>query len=137
MTATLKINLTHPQPGGGTVSIPQKEVSIPLAAQNAGEIDIPDGTADATQFTIPLGSIGTEITGLLILNNNNVAIGVRLASAVGDADLYSLAPGGLLLHAAPVSDDDNPLVAAAITTTAEQVGLGQVAYWVFGDPEAE
>lgn len=135
-TATVRVSLSHPAPGGGTATPPSIVVSAPYEAQLAGDIDIPDTTADATEFELPLGSIGTEITGLIIKNDNNAAIGIRLNSAVGDADIYSLAAGGVFVHAAP-TDDDAPITAAAITTTAEQSGNGRVAFWLFGDPSAE
>lgn len=127
--ATCKVTLGYSGPGG-TQSV-TKTVSAPFQALSEGVIDVPDGTLGAVAFDVPFGSVGTEATGLLIINNSGQDLSLKLN---GSAALQHVPSGGMLLIANPVEASSVPLTAASLTTTAAQTGAGSVTFVVLGDP---
>lgn len=130
--AVFSSNLTY-TPGGGGSLTQSFGVVAPYAAISAGTIDVPSGTAASSSFAIPFGGVETDARGLVIKNNTAFDIGIRLNGA--SADLYHLAPGGLLMHWAPkaASNPASALKAASFTTTANVDSDGTVDFIVLGD----
>jgi hypothetical protein len=102
-------------------------------AQSVGTIDIPDLTVAATSFPIPVGTVTTDISCLVIRNTNNQDMILHLN---GSAGLFRIVPGGEIMIGQPAvvsGGVPTPLVSAAVeTTAASQVGNGTLQYFVFG-----
>lgn len=120
--------LSFTPPGGGT-QVMNVAVQAPYSAQVEATIDIPDMTTSATAFALSFGSIASA-TLLLVKNDNNQDMGVRLQAAV--ANEFQVPAGSALLIAMPAAPGSNPVTAAAVVTTATQSGPGSVSYAVFG-----
>lgn len=137
--ATLKLLLSYTGPNGDVVSPSPISVTAPFNSETVGTIDVPDATAGSTVLVVPFGAIATECTGALIVNNtaNGVNPGVDLGVKINGAAAVShrIPPGGTLLIAAPAKAAAGPsLTGITLTTEAGQVGDGNIAFWLFGDP---
>ncbi len=128
--AVLNVGLQYTPPGGtvnsGTLSL---QKTIPSNAQNAGYIDVPDTTVAATSYAIPFGSIGVNARGLVIHNTLTQAVLVT----INGTQWGQIAAGGLVMIGMGTNPTANFVLSAAIETTAVQSGLGQLAYYVFGE----
>ncbi len=131
--ASLKLVLSYPGPGGGTVAPPSMTVLAPFQASSAGEIDVPDAATSATAFSIPFGSVGTRATLVIISNDTGQLMTVKVN---GSAALHDLPDGGWFVHGQDATAGSAPLTAVSLTTTATQSGAGKITYFVFGDPTA-
>lgn len=130
--ANLKISLSYPGPGGGTVSEPQISINAPFKASAVGSVDVPDSEAASTEHAITFGSVGTGATLAIIKNDTGQELDVKLNGAVSSVGIADGAVAVISQDALPAA---TPLTALAVVTTAEQSGHGTVGYWVFGDPE--
>ncbi len=129
-TATLTATVSYVAPGPTPVQstfIAQTEYQ----ASAVGFVDIPSGTADATAFNVPLGSV-VQFKGVLVQNNTNQQLNVRINGAV--ADEWTLPPSGVFipLFAATAALDD-PLTEIELVTTALTTEDGTIGYIVLGD----
>jgi len=131
-SAVFTSSLTY-TPGGGGSLTQSFGVNVSYTAVSSGTIDIPAATASAAPFTIPFGGVNTDARGLLIKNNTNLDIGIRLNLAGAGANTYQLAPGGVMMHWAPAAAAGGHLTMTTITTTALVVNAGTVDYIVLGD----
>jgi len=127
--AVLSVALQYTPPGGtvnsGTLS---KQLTVPSNAQNVGYIDVPDATPALTSYAIPFGSIGVGARALVIHNTLNQAVTVT----VNGTQWGDVAAGAVVMVGMTADPTANPILSAAIATTALQSGLGQLAYYVFG-----
>jgi hypothetical protein len=122
--------LTWTPPGGGGVHVTNVSVSCTYAAQSDGTIDIPDTTPSTTAFSLAFGSIATPKM-LLIKNDNNQDMGIRLQSAMSDE--FQVPANSEVMIAMPTAPLSNPITAIKVVTTALQTGAGSVSYLLFGD----
>jgi len=128
-TITLGLQYTPPaSPDNSGVSTLGTSGSV--NAQNAGTIDVPNGTVVGTVFGVPFGSVGAAFS-VLIRNNMTSAIGVRLNGAV--ADEFEIVPGGEFMLSGNAAGSGTPLTQVDLVTTADPTTTEQIYYWVFGD----
>lgn len=129
--ATLKTTLTYTGPSDEAVSVP-KSLSIPYQSQNAGAIDVADGTASATSYAIPFGSVAKPT--LIIVENNS---GQELQAVIDTQALHGIPDGGTMTLIASTTEPTDQVSTLSMKTTALQDGAGTIAYRVFGDPLAD
>ncbi len=129
--AVFGVTCSYTGPGGTAVSAPAQAVTAPYQALSSGTLDIPDATAGATELPIPLGSIGTAVTAIMIRNSSGQELDIEFGGAA--AMSFSLPTGGMFLYAVPSEPAETPITAVTVTTSAEQSGDGAVHYWAFGD----
>lgn len=132
-TTTAKITFTTPSPLGGTLAPLPVSLAAPHQAQSMGDIDIPDATADATDFEVPFGSV-SEPTLVYVYNKGNQELAVTINGAVNPS--CNIPPGGAMLHIAPEAGS-LPISALSLATTAEQSGEGRVSFLIVGDPTVD
>lgn len=130
--AVFGVSLTYTGAGGTARTAPAQSVTCPYQALSEGTLDIADATAAATELAIPLGSIGTAVTGLMIKNASGQELLLEFNG--GAENPCSVPSGGLLVLAFPSEPGDTPVTAMTVTTTAEQSGEGKVYFWAVGDP---
>jgi len=131
MSEVLNVSMQYTPPGGalnsGTMSLQKLSSSN---AQNAGYLDVPDATAASTAFTVPFGSIGTGAKALVVHNTLSNPLDVSINGTL----FGQISAGGMIMigvgDTAPTA---NPVLSMTLTTTVLQSGLGQIAYYVFGD----
>ncbi len=130
-SASLKITLSYQAPGGSQASFAPSTITIPYSAQAESTVDVPDTTAAATVFPVPFGSIADGATMLIVQNNLDTAITLK----INGGDLENSIPAGKFgmvqvgdLGAAPITSAD------IVTTADPQAGDGSVDCFVFGDP---
>lgn len=99
-------------------------------AQNAGTLDIPNGTVVGTVFGIPFGSVSAAFC-CIVKNNMSSSIGVRFNGA--PADEIEIAPSGEFMLSGSAAAAGTPLTQVDIVTTADPTSTEQIHYWVFGD----
>lgn len=129
--AVFGVSLSFTGAGGTAQSAPAQSVTCPYQALSQGTLDIADATASATEIPVPLGSIGTAVTGLMIKNVSGQEL--QLEFEGGTEKPFSIPTGGLLLLAFPSEPGDTPITAVTVTTTDTQSGDGKVYFWAFGD----
>lgn len=128
--ANIKVTAT---PGLGGQSSPSTTTVLPpYQAVSEGVIDIPDATADAAAIPVPMGSVGVGATLVFLQNDNNADIGIKINGAA--AVSHRIAPGGIMLLAAPVAAGGVPITAVGLVVVGLQVGAGSVKYLIAGDP---
>jgi hypothetical protein len=133
-TATLAINLSFTQPGGGSATITPISVLAPYQAMVAGRQDIPDSTAAETVYALPVGT-GLQVesaSAIILKNTGNQDLGVRFQDAA--ADEFQLPAGGVVILGAAALPGANPITKLELVTTEEQSGEGSFEYLIFGDP---
>ena len=83
--AVFGVSLSYTDPGGVAASAPAQSVTVPYQALSSGTLDIPDAAAASTDYLIPLGSIDTAVTGVMIRNSSGQELDVSLnGGAFGD-----------------------------------------------------
>lgn len=123
-TATMKLTLSYTD-DGQTVNVPAKSLST---------VDVPDGTLADVEIPIPLGSIGTGCTLLLIENDTGQDLKLEIAGAATPS--HDLPDGAcVVVLAANDLPAARKLTACSVHTSAPQVGGGRVRVYAFGDPE--
>jgi hypothetical protein len=125
--ATLKLKYAAP---GDQNTEPQFVCNLDYAASNAGFIDIPDETPDATAFTVPYGAVN-QPKAIFVKNDSLGVLGVRWGDA--EADEYSIAPGGFQLIACPTVPNDPAFPSLKLVTTGLQGAASQIPFIVLGD----
>lgn len=100
-------------------------------AQNTGSHDVPSGTAPATEFPIPFGSVNKAKL-LVIKNLMTTDVNVKLN---GSTDLITLAPQGMMSFNNPTdpTTGTNPLTEASVIILTSPTNVEAIQYWVFGD----
>ena len=129
-TATMKTNLTY-QSGGGSVTMPTLTIAAPYEASSPTRVDVPDATAADVEIDLPMGSIGTALTGLIVVNHTGQDLEVSIN---GSEDLWELPDGGFFAYGCAAAPATVPLTEVSVTTTGIQAGAGYVDVWAFGDP---
>lgn len=125
---TLKITRTYPNLDGIPVTSSSSKI-VEYAGQSEGVIDLPAGTPGGA-FAIPFGSVASA-TYLELENNSDVDCTLKLN---GSANLYSVAPGGIVLLTEAEIPAGTELTGASLTTEAATVVAGELKYRVLGDP---
>lgn len=101
-------------------------------AQNVGTIDVPSGTAPATSFSIPFGSVGkAKVLIVKSLMTSDVDVKIN-----GSTDpVFTMAPGGSFRYEAPVDPTTgvNPITSASFAVLVAPTAVESVQYWVMGD----
>jgi hypothetical protein len=129
------VDMSYIGPGGGTVQAPRKTISAPYQGSSLGQIDVPAATADATEFVVPFGTIGTGATLARIDNNTDVRMAIKINGAASTS--HALPPGASMLIESPVADSGTtPGLLLSISCTTEAIATlgGTIDFWVFGDP---
>lgn len=130
--AILSATLFHIPPGSGVSSAAPLNVTSNYVAMESGTLDIPNGTLAGVVFPLEFGTVDTDAQGFYFKNTNNQDMILRLN---GSANLCRIAPGGIIMISHPAAASGGvptPLLSAEVVTTATQVGLGTVNYYVFG-----
>lgn len=131
-TASVTLALTYTR-NGQTITIPTKRINAPFQAYVDGDVDVPDATAGDTEIAIPMGSIGTGATLVVLENDTGQDLKVEIAGAA--APSHDLPDGGFaVILAAAELPAARKLTALSIHTTGVQAGAGKVRFHVFGDP---
>lgn len=101
-------------------------------AQNVGTLDVPSGTAPATIFAIPFGSVG-KAKYLRVKNLMTTDVDVRINGSTDP--IFSLAPQGSFTYeqATDPSDGTYPLTSASVEVLISPTNLASVQFWVYGD----
>lgn len=73
-------------------------LSVPFQSENAGTVDIQDGTAAGTTKTIPFGAVDVEGQALVIENDSGQDLVLKLN---GSASLFRMADGARVMYASP------------------------------------
>lgn len=137
-TAVAKISLSYTGPDNEPVNTPQITVNAPYQSQVHGSIDVPDAQAATTDYDIPLGSIGTEVTLLIIENHtkNGSNPGQKLKVTLNTTGevVYVDTEQAFIYAVGTNTTGTTPLTAAKVTTTDIQAGAGLVSFHAFGDP---
>lgn len=134
LTATFKINCTYQGPGNTSVSVAQKTVNVPYAADSCGHIDLPADVGDSDSFDVPFGAIEDGATAVYLVNGSSQDLEVKYN---GGAVTKELPAGGVLLFCATELPGLVPLTAVALVATAAGSAVERVDYFVFGDPEPD
>jgi len=129
--ASFLFNLNYTGPSNEPLTMQPESVNAPYAALNEGIMDIPDGTASSTTFPVPFGTITANATGGIIVNRTGQNLEMKINGAASAS--HSIPQGGVFAWSNPATTS-LPITAIDLTTTAGQVGQGQVAYRLFGDP---
>lgn len=132
LTANLKMILTYPAPGGGTVTVPQISTNVPYQASSVGFIDIPADVSDSDEFEVPFGSVGTGATMVLILNGTDQDLEVDINAAGVSCEIPA---GGHLVIDGAALPAGVPVTGVKLIATASGSVATRVGYFVFGDPE--
>lgn len=100
-------------------------------AHNVGTLDIPSGTAPATEISIPFGQVN-QAKFMVVKNLMTTDVDLKLN---GSADLVTLPPQGQHMFICPVDPTDgvNPLTEASVTVLASPTSVQSVQFWVYGD----
>jgi hypothetical protein len=135
-SAQLTISLSYVDADGAYVSSSQT-VTSQYQAQNHGTIDVPDTTASATSYAVPMGSIGVDCTAGFVKNNTGQPLGVLVNGAMSAT--YDLPDGGVFCWGFPETPGGGsaqplPILTLSLKTTAVQAGAGSITYHTFGDP---
>lgn len=128
--AVFNASLTHMSSDGGTLS-QMFNLSSGFRAMSAGSIPLHRGVEPGTLIEIPFGLAAAECRAIVVKNDTLNELGVRLNAAT--ADLYRLAPGGVLFHWAPVAGGSDPLRRVALSVPLAPRDGGAVEYLVLGD----
>jgi hypothetical protein len=129
-TVTTNLSLVYSPPGGPVNSATASfQTASTNNAQNVGVIDIPSGTAPATIFPIPFGSIAVAKS-ITVNNSTNLELGVRLN---GGAIIFNLPAGGVVSISGSVAPMSAPLTAFSLEVTGAVATLTTLSYFVFGD----
>jgi hypothetical protein len=131
--ATINISIAYTGPGGESVSAPIQTIACPYQASIAASVDIPVGTLGAAEITVPLGSIESAVTGLMVVNNSGQELEIEFNG--GSENPFSLPDGAGFVYAADAAAAESPITALTVTTSTEQLAAGSVYVWAFGDPE--
>ena len=130
-TATIRVTQTYIGPSNETVNPPSLATAAPYMAQSVGTIDVPDQEAGSTAHSIPVGSIGTEVTAFVIKNRTGQDLTLKIN---GSLALNTLPDGTVLAYAQPAGGATTKITALSLTTTGTQDGAGTIEYRLFGDP---
>jgi pectate lyase len=100
-------------------------------AHNVGSLDIPSGTAPATEIQIPFGQVN-EARFMVVKNLMTTDVDLKLN---GSVDLITLPPQGQHMWICPVdlTDGANPLTEASITVLTSPTVVQNILFWVYGD----
>jgi len=100
-------------------------------SHNVGSLDVPSGTAPATEIAIPFGQV-SEARFMVVKNLMTTDVDLKLN---GSADLISIPPQGQHMHICPVdlTDGANPLTGASVTVLATPTSVQNILFWVYGD----
>jgi hypothetical protein len=130
--ATVTYSMQYIDADGKSVTPSSIATSCPYTSQTIGTLDVPDLTASATAFNIPLGGV-TNAFLIVVINKTGQELSVKVNG--GSAVTYQLPDKGTYVAQALSDHLATPLVTSlSVTTTATQAGLGIVEYKVFGDP---
>lgn len=129
--AVFGVTCSYTGPGGTAISAPAQSVTVPYQALSSSTLDIPNATAASEELTIPVGSIDTAVTAVMLRNSSGQELDIEFEG--GSENPFSIPTGGLVLLAFPSEPAETPITAITVTTSAEQSGAGAVHYWVFGD----
>jgi hypothetical protein len=101
-------------------------------AQNVGTLDIPSGTAPATVFNIPFGSVGKAKV-LIVKSLMTSDIDVKINGTTDP--IFILAPGGSFRYEAPSDPTTGvrPVISASFATLVAPTAVESVQFWVMGD----
>lgn len=105
-------------------------MQISHTAQNVGIIDVEAGTAPATEFAIPFGSV--EAAKLLIVRNLMTSeVQVKVNGSL--APIFTIPAQGMEMFAVPSIAATFPIAAMSFLTTATPGNTESVQYWLFGE----
>lgn len=101
-------------------------------AQNVGTIDVPSGTAPATSFSIPFGSVGKARV-LIVKSLMTSDVDVKINGSTDP--IFTLAPGGSFRYEAPVDPTTGirPITSASFAILVAPTNSESVQYWIMGD----
>ncbi len=127
----VKTTLTYPGVDDAPV-VTNWTVNSPFTAQAGFVIDIPDTTADCTEYAVDFTQLSIAIVTCVRIENN-ASNDVKLF-VNGQGPLFHIPPGGVFMHHAPVAPGSCPLTTVMLKTHGIQAGAGDLTFHVFGDP---
>lgn len=126
-SASFNASLSFTPPASNTVS-QSFSLKLSYSAVSLGTIDVDSGSTTAIE--VPFGG-STAARGVVVRNNLDVDVGVRING--NSANLYDLAPGGMLMHWAPQDAQADNLAAITLTPATATVAAGTIEYVVLGE----
>lgn len=129
-TVSVTTTLQYENPGPVTVSSTFINQAT-YQASSVGFIEVPDNTADATEFDVPFGDVGA-VKAIWVKNETISTLNVVFNA--DDTVTYSIPPGGCFAPLLADADGaDAALTAVTLVSTAIITEPGQISYLVFGD----
>lgn len=130
-TATTNLTLQYTPPAGPANSATATfSVATAHNAQSVSNLDITSGTAPATTFAVPFGSVASAKI-LIIENATQDDIGIQLNTS--GSDIFHLTAGGTFQIAMSADPSVTPLVDATVQILTSPTTTQSVKTFVFGD----
>ncbi len=130
---TLKLSLTYKGPSLENAAPPQMSIPFSYMAQSHGTIDVP-GSAMVTTYEIPVGSIDTVVTMVVLQNRTGQEVEIKVNNQNVNTHHHNICSGGVLVLGGPLSPLVYPVTELSCTLSDVQgVDPGEIEYHVFGD----
>jgi len=129
VTVTASLQWTPPSApaNSGTATF---NVVASVNAQNVGQVDVQTADVPGTVFPMPFGSVQAAKV-MCVKNMMSSEIGVRLNGHVTND--FRVPAGGMVMYAAPVGPNAEPIASASIVTTASPAAIENVQFFIYGD----